>query len=154
MTVASNLQSIISPAVEALGYELIGCELHTQPGGSLLRVYVDNPEGNGITLDDCAKISRQISALLDVQDPIRGRYVLEVSSPGMDRPLFTADHYKRFVGYRAKIRLRIPREEGRRNFSGVIKAVEGEKITFQPDEEAVLELNLNEIEKAKLVSDH
>lgn len=144
-----QLQDILASAVEALGYELVGCELHGQQGRSLLRVYVEGPEGASVTLDDCAKISRQISAVLDVADPIRGRYLLEVSSPGLERPLFTADHYRRFIGHRVKLRLRVPRE-GQRNFNGIIEAVKDDQITFQLDE-ATLELHLSEIDKAKLV---
>src|SRR5437870_3087505 len=113
-----RLNQIIAPAVAALGYELVGCELAQDSGRQILRVYVDGE--NGITLDGCAAVSRQISAVLDVEDPIKGRFLLEVSSPGLERPLFSLAHYQRFIGHKAKLRLRQPQEDGRRNFTGII----------------------------------
>ncbi|WP_423064224.1 ribosome maturation factor RimP [Candidiatus Paracoxiella cheracis] len=149
MIKTEQLQRLLAPTVESLGYELVGCELHSRHRHSLLRVYVDRPEG--VTLDDCAKISRQISAILDVEDLISGSYDLEVSSPGIERPLFALNHYQQYIGRGVKLRLRIPRE-GQRNYKGVIKAVEGEKIILQLDEGS-LELDLSEIDKAKLTAD-
>ena len=87
----AHLRQLFEPVISLLGYELVGIEYHGQGGNTTLRVYIDAVEG--VTLDDCAKVSRQLSGLLDVEDPIRERYTLEVSSPGLDRPLFTKDHF-------------------------------------------------------------
>jgi len=150
MVKTEQLQRLLAPTVEGLGYELVGCELHSQHQHSLLRVYVDSPKG--VNLDDCAKISRQISAVLDVEDVISGKYNLEVSSPGIERPLFVLDHYRQYVGHGVKLRLRIPRD-GRRNYKGVIESAENEKIIIRLDEEESLELDVREIDKAKLTAD-
>lgn len=149
MVKTEQLQRLLAPTVEDLGYVLIGCELHSRPRHSLLRVYVDRPAG--VTADDCAKISRQISAVLDVEDPLSGSYDLEVSSPGLNRPLFVLDHYRQYIGRRIRLRLRIPRA-GQRNYKGVIKAVVDEKIIIQSDEES-LEIDFSEVDRAKLISD-
>jgi ribosome maturation factor RimP len=144
-----QLQQIIAPAVAALGYELVGCELHRQQGMSLLRVYVDRP--TGVSLDDCAKISRQISAVLDVEDPISGRYHLEVSSPGLERPLFTSEHFRQFIGRKVNVLLRQP-QNGRRRYRGVIQAVNGEQITLIVDD-AMVVISHDNVDKANLIAD-
>lgn len=144
-----RLEQIIEPAVAALGYELVGCRLYLQGGHNLLRIYVDGP--SGIRLEDCVKISRQISALLDVEDPINARYDLEVSSPGIERPLFKAEHYRQFIGRVANVTLRRP-EGDRRRYRGVIHAVTGEEITLKIDE-TLMVFALDNIEKANLVAD-
>ncbi|ABS77646.1 ribosome maturation factor [Coxiella burnetii] len=150
MSQARTLHRLIAPAVEALGFELVGCELFRRGATRILQVFVDKP--GGIGLDECAKVSRQISAVLDVEDPIRGRYTLEVSSPGLERPLYTANHYRRFIGNKAKIRLREPRE-GQRQFRGMIVAVDNEEqVTLQLDNK-ILKVPLGEIEKANLIAD-
>jgi ribosome maturation factor RimP len=113
----------------------------------LLRVYIDSPDG--ISVEDCATVSRQISALLDVEDPISGEYLLEVSSPGMDRPLYTLDHFARFAGELIKLRLRAP-VEGRRNFSGVLKGVEEDDVVVEVDAHEYL-LPFDLIERANVV---
>ena len=112
-----NMQRPIESAVQGLGYELVGVEYLPQGRRSLLRVYIDTP--GGVTVDDCERVSHQVSGVLDVEDPIRGQYVLEVSSPGLDRPLFTAEHFQRFAGSRVRLRTSPPLD-GRRNFSGLI----------------------------------
>ena len=101
-----SLEAIIEPAVTAFGYELLGCEsVSAGKGQRLLRVYVDS--ARGVTIDECAKISRQISAVLDVEDPIKGRYYLEVSSPGIERPLFTVAQCQRYLGQTVSVRLKV-----------------------------------------------
>ena len=100
---------------------------------ALLRIYVDS--ANGVNLDECAKVSRQISAVLDVEDPIQGHYYLEVSSPGIDRPLFTIDQCQGYLGKPVAIRLRVPKA-GRRNFTGTLVQVENEQISLQLDDQA------------------
>lgn len=144
-----KLSSMIAPAVAALGYEFVGCEYYPQGRHSLLRVYIDAERG--VTIQDCEQASRQISSVLDVEDPIQGRYALEVSSPGSDRPLFTLEHFRRFSGRLVRIRLFIPRND-RRNYKGVLEAVTDEAITVTGDGETWV-LPLIEIEKANLVPD-
>lgn len=121
------LQELIAPIVTSLGCELWGLEYLTQGRYTTLRIFIDAPAG--VSLDSCEKVSRQISAVLDVEDPIQGEYTLEVSSPGMDRPLYTAEQYARYIGETISARLRIARE-GRRRFKGEIVKVEGSEVTL------------------------
>jgi ribosome maturation factor RimP len=142
-----QLQAIIEPAVTALGYELVGIEYISQGKHSVLRVYIDQEEG--ITVDDCAAVSHQVSAVLDVEDPIKGVYTLEVSSPGLDRPLFSEAHYERYLGNMAEIRLRSP-VDGRRKFKGRLQAVRDGQVEIEVDGERHT-LALDNVEKAHLV---
>ena len=149
MARSDRLTELVASAVEPLGYELLGVEYVPQGRHSLLRIYIDSPEG--ITLDDCERASRQVSAVLDVDDPIKGQYTLEMSSPGLDRPLFTAAHFVQFVGHEVKLRLHSP-IDGRRKFKAVINRVDGDQIhltTSDTDEE--WQTSLDNIEKANLV---
>ena len=91
--IAETLRDSLASIVEALGYEFVGSEIVGQGKHAVLRIYIDSE--NGITIDDCSKVSYQVSAMLDVEDPIRGEYDLEVSSPGIDRPLFELSHFKK-----------------------------------------------------------
>jgi len=143
----ANIQVLIEPAVTALGYELVGAEYLSQGRHSLLRIYIDSDDG--ITLEDCERVSHQVSGILDVEDAIQGHYSLEVSSPGLDRPLFTLDHFKRFIGKQAKIKLSAP-IDGRRKFNGVIRAVKESLVVLEMDAEE-FELPFSAIEKANLV---
>jgi ribosome maturation factor RimP len=121
------LQGLLTPTVEALGYELWGCTYMPRGKYGLLRVYIDSTEG--IHLTDCERVSRQISAVLDVEDPILNAYTLEVSSPGLDRPLFTAEQFHRYIGAKVQIRLHAL-VDNRRNLQGILQAVQGNKITI------------------------
>ena len=112
---------MITAPVEALGFELVGIGF-IRGRTSTLRIYIDSEDG--INVDDCADVSHQVSAVLDVEDPITVAYNLEVSSPGLDRPLFTAEHYARFVGAEVTLVLRMA-VQNRRKWQGVIKAVDG-----------------------------
>jgi ribosome maturation factor RimP len=144
---SARLQQMVDPAVTALGYELVGIEHLPQGRHSLLRIYIDAPDG--ITVDDCERVSRQVSALFDVEDPIQGHYTLEVSSPGLDRPLFTAAHYERFAGSDVQLRLFAPRD-GRRKYKGRLLGMrEGQVVVVVDDVEQAFALE--EIEKAQLV---
>ncbi len=145
--VDERLQRLLQPVVEMLGYELVGIEYFPSGHHYILRVYID--KASGITLDDCEVVSHQVSALLDVEDPIRGRYTLEVSSPGLDRPLFTAEHFQRFCGRQVKLRLVTP-VNGRRNFKGLLQGLDEGKVTLEVDGER-LDLPLEDIERARLV---
>jgi len=124
-----RLIALLEPPLRALGYELV--DLETRTGGNgLLRIYIDQEAG--VNLEDCARVSRQIGTLLDVEEPLPGSYTLEVSSPGLDRPLRTAEHFERFVGQQAKIRLMLP-IEGRRNFKGRLCGIEDENVVIDVD---------------------
>ena len=142
-----QLHGMLAPVIEAMGFQCWGIEYIAQGKHSVLRVYIEHAEG--ITVDGCEAVSRQISAVLDVEDPISGEYVLEVSSPGMDRPLFELQQYRNLVGQEVKIRLRSPIEE-RRNFQGILRGVEAEDVVVQGDNYEYL-LPFELIEKANIV---
>lgn len=145
----AHVQALLAPVIQALGYELVGIEYLSQGRGAVLRVYIDSP--TGISADDCKRVSHQVSGVLDVEDPIAGSYDLEVSSPGLDRPLFTAEQFARFVGHKARIRLSVPLD-GRRNFSGVLEGVEDNAVLVEEDGVQFC-LSLSAIDKARLVPD-
>jgi ribosome maturation factor RimP len=122
---ANGLHPLLAPAVKALGYELLGIERRQGKAGTLLRIYIDSDAG--ITVDDCGRVSHQISGILDVEDPIRGPYTLEVSSPGLDRPLFTKAHFERFKG--AEVKMEISRPiNGRRRLTCQLADVRGDEV--------------------------
>ncbi|MGO1691887.1 MAG: ribosome maturation factor RimP [Marinobacter sp.] len=143
-----QLEDILQPVVEGLGYEFWGIEYRSRGYQSLLRVFIDDVE-NGVGVDDCEKVSRQISGVMDVEDPIKTEYTLEVSSPGMDRPLFRPEQYQAFVGHQVQIRLRMA-FDGRRKFQGLIKAVEGEDVVVIVDDHEYL-LPFDSIERANII---
>ncbi len=145
-----RLTRLVASAVEALELELVGVEYIGQGAHSVLRVYIDSEQG--ITLDDCSRASHQISGVLEVEDPIRGKYNLEVSSPGLDRPLFSLAHFERFTGQGVKLRLRQP-VRGQRKFKGTIEAIKDGHIQIALDDSQVLDLEIDEIEKANLIPD-
>ncbi|MCU0766489.1 MAG: ribosome maturation factor RimP [Gammaproteobacteria bacterium] len=143
-----RLVGLVERVVGPMGYELVGVQLQGRgAAGMLLRVFIDHADG--ITLDDCAAVSHQLSGALDVEDPIRERYTLEVSSPGLDRPLFTLADYERFAGHRAKLRL-ARLADGRRNFAGVLRGASGGRIRIEVDGQ-VLEFPHGDVESARLV---
>ena len=143
----SGLRTMIEPGIRALGYELVDVEYAPASGRNLLRIYIDRPAG--ITVDDCAKVSRQVSAALDVEDPISEAYTLEVSSPGLDRPLVKREDFERFAGASIKVRMREAVLE-RRNFKGLLVGVEGDAIVVDVDQER-FHLPIARIERARLV---
>lgn len=126
-----RLFAILEPPLAAMGFELADIDAHLGRRG-LLRLYIDR--AGGVTVDDCQRVSEQIGALLDVEDPLPGSYVLEVSSPGFDRRLRKLEHFERFSGERAKVELRDPLE-GRRNFTGRLVGVEGSSVLLEVDGE-------------------
>ena len=144
----TRIVELIQPTVEALGVELWGVEYLIQGKYSVLRVYIDRPD-EGVTIDDCERVSRQISGIFDVEDPIPGEYTLEVSSPGMDRPLFQLSQFALYVGEAASVRLRTP-VEGRRKFKGVIQSVGDDSVTLLVDGKEY-PLPAGAIDKANLV---
>lgn len=145
-TLEQKLTEMISAPVEALGFELVGLEF-IRARVSTLRVYIDSEEG--ITVDNCADVSHQVSAVLDVEDPISVLYNLEISSPGLERPLFKAEHYQRFVGDEVSLLLCMAMQN-RRRWQGIIKAVDGEMITVTVDGKDEV-FALSNIQKANLV---
>ena len=136
---------LVEPAVEGLGYELVELEYRSS-GNGLVRLYIDSSEGVG--LDDCERVSHEISALLDVEDTIPGQYVLEVSSPGANRVLRKTSHFSDFAGKRVKVELK-RLHEGRRRFTGKLVGVEDDEVLAQTDEELV-RLGFSMIAKARL----
>lgn len=153
----SEIAELLGPTIASLGLELLGIEYLPAPGGATLRLYIDVPAGEGgadlrtVTIDDCEAVSREVSAQLDVADPISGNYTLEVSSPGLDRPLFTPVQFARFLGEQAKVALKLP-QDGRRRLQGTILRVEGGNVAFELDG-AEFVVAADNIDKARLVPD-
>jgi ribosome maturation factor RimP len=141
-----QIAAMLQTTVAALGYVLWGVEHVAQGRHSVVRIYIDSPAG--ITVDDCAVVSEQVSSILDVEDPITGEYTLEVSSPGMDRLLFNLEQYSGYVGETVDLRLRSA-FEGRRRFKGMLKGIEGEDVVIQIDDHEFL-LPYGAIEKARV----
>ena len=131
-----------------MGYELVGIEYRAHGRNGVLSVYID--ARSGVTLEDCERVSYQVSGLLDVEDPISGRYTLEVSSPGLDRPLFSKEHFVRFAGRRVRIQLHTPLE-GRRKFTGILHGMRGEQEVVIEQDGTELCLPLEWIKLARLV---
>src|SRR3546814_10671121 len=152
---ATQIATLLAPTIQSLGLELLGAEYLPAPGSAVLRLYFDVPadaeEGRLVGIEDCEAVSREVSAQLDVEDPISGNYTLEVSSPGVDRPLFAAEQFARFIGERAKVGLKLP-QDGRRRLQGVITAVDGASIAFDVDGTPVA-VGFDNIDKARLVTD-
>ena len=142
-----KLLELLMPEIESLGYELVELDVPAPGGVGVLRIYIDRDEGIG--LDDCERVSHRVSGVLDVEDPIPGQYVLEVSSPGLDRPLRIEEHFRRQVGRVVKIVLE-PGRPGRRRYKGKIVAVDGGLLEIEVDGEGVT-LPLSDIESARLV---
>ena len=141
------ITELIDTTIQVLGLDLWGVELLQQGKYSLLRIYIEREEG--VTIEDCEKVSRQVSALLDVEDPIAGEYTLEVSSPGMDRPLFSIEHYSKYVGSEVDLKLRRP-INGRRKFKGQIIKISGDIVGLLVDG-SEYGLEFSDIEKASIV---
>ena len=156
---ATEIATLLAPTVQAIGLELLGVEYLPAPGGATLRLYIDVPAGAApvdgqertVGIEDCEAVSREVSAQLDVADPISGHYTLEVSSPGVDRPLFDATQFARFAGETAKVALKLP-QDGRRRLQGPIVSVAGNGITFDVDGKPFV-VAVDNIEKARLVPD-
>lgn len=144
-----KIREVAQPPVEGAGYELVELEYKREPVGWIVRIFIDAP--GGISLDDCARVSRELSAVLDVHDVVPHAYNLEVSSPGLNRPLRTADHFRKQIGHKAKVRL-LTGVEGRRNFSGkIVRVADQDKpaVTMDVDGKEWT-LPLDDLEKAHL----
>lgn len=141
------LHALIEPVVDAMGFELWGVDHISQGKHSRLLIYID--QESGVSVDDCADVSRQISAVLDVEDPIAGQFRLEVSSPGMDRPLFTLGQFERYAGHVVSVKLRVA-FDGRRKFQGLLAGVEADEVLLQVDGEEYC-FPVETIEQARVV---
>jgi len=142
-----ELRKLLEPTIEKMGYELIDLELQLGGKSGAVRLFIDHPEGIG--LDDCEKVSRVISALLDVEDPLPGHYNLEVSSPGLDRKLTKIEHFQRFAGEIVKVKTRFP-VGGRKRFRGTLLSSDDETIVVEVDGESHT-LPMATIDSARLV---
>ncbi len=142
-----TLIRLLEPVIEAMGYELLGIEQASKGGTDLLRIYID--QDGGIRVEDCERVSGQVSGVLDVEDPLKGAYTLEVSSPGLDRPLFTLAQFEQHIGAEANVRLRQPLAD-RRRLRGIIEAVENNTIVMQVDG-VRYEIDPDRVEHARLI---
>ena len=148
---SEEIVELLSPTVQALGMELLGIEYAASGSSALLRLYIDVAD-RPVNVEDCETVSREVSAVLDVEDPITSNYTLEVSSPGIDRPLFTLAHFARFVGEQAKVNLRLP-QDGRRRVQGEIAAAQDGRVTLVMEKGETFVVAMDNIEKARLVPD-
>lgn len=145
-----HLLLLIKTIVDGLGYELVGVEFNPHPNRALLKIYIDAKRG--VLIEDCAKVSHQLSGMLDVENPISGDYQLEVSSPGVDRPFFELNQFKQFIGSTIVVNLFKPINK-QRKITGQIKKVHGD-IVFTQVNNQVLEIPIKAMSKARLVSDY
>lgn len=150
MAAIDRLNSLLKPLVEDLGYEFVGVEYLSNPKNRLVRIYIDRPEV-GIGVDDCERVSHEVSALMDVEEPVSGQYTLEVSSPGLERPLFEPAHFQRFAGEQARIVMHVP-IEGRRKFKGRIVRADEDVVVLEVDG-VDCELPLGGVHRATLAPD-
>ncbi|MDA7773825.1 ribosome maturation factor RimP [Pseudomonadales bacterium] len=132
---STQLRSLIEPVVTGMGFELWGVEYLTQGRYSVLKIFIDSE--NGIDVDDCASVSRQVGSLLDVEEPLRGQYTLEVSSPGMDRRLFTFEQFDLMKGFQVKLKLNKP-FDGKKRFTGLLVGTEDKEVVLRVGEEETL----------------
>ncbi len=146
--VSPGIESVIAPVVSGLGYEFVGAQFGQAENGQTLRVFIDTE--NGVVVEDCVTVSKQLSAVLDVEDTIKSAYQLEVSSPGIDRPLFTTDHFAQQLKEVVKVKMAVA-VDGRRNFKGELIAVENDVVLIEVDG-IDYNLPINDIEEAHLVA--
>ncbi len=148
MAVADQVEQLIEAPIESLGYEVVGVEYNKNGRDAILRIYIDSEQG--ISIEDCERVSHQVSGILDVEEMITAAYSLEVSSPGFDRPLFKARDFERFTGSEAKISMKLP-INGRRNFKGMLQGFSDGNILIEVDGE-VYDLPLTKLAKARLIA--
>ena len=148
-----KLTQMLKPAVEGLGYELVGIENLPMGKHTVLRIYIDSADGDGITVNDCSRVSHQVSGVLEVEEPIKGQFTLEVSSPGIDRPLFSFEQFEQFVGSKVKLKL-FHAIEGKRKITGMIESINGDDIIIKDaDSDSSFQLQMDDIDKANIISD-
>jgi len=149
MQLSDRIAAMIEPALTAMGYDIVRVQLGGSRHSATLQIMCDREDGRPVTLDDCAEISRLASAVLDVEDPIAGEYTLEVSSPGLDRPLTRPKDFERFTGAEARVELSLP-VDGQKRFKGVLRGLDDEAVILETGD-GRQRLALADIEKAKLV---
>ena len=142
-----GLEALFAPIIEGLGYSLWGVELRSSQKHAHVKIFIDHDDG--ITVDDCSEVSHQISGVLDVEDPISVAYTLEVSSPGVERPLMKLEHYKKYIGNIIKVRLSWAVNE-RKNYLGMLKNVSDDEIVMEVDQQKV-EFPFNAVKRANLI---
>ena len=145
-----HLVNLLEPVVTGLGYECVGIDYNPHPKNGMLRIYIDSEAG--ILLDDCTKVSHQISGVLDVEDPIQGEYQLEVSSPGADRPFFKLGQFERFIGSKVSVHL-YKSVAGRRKLNATILGVKDDSVLLQ-EADQVFEIPFDAMSKARLVPEY
>jgi ribosome maturation factor RimP len=148
MAVSDQIEQLVEGPIISLGYVLVGIEYVKNGQNTVLRIYIDSDQG--ISIEDCERVSHQVNGILEVEDPISRAYSLEVSSPGFDRPLFKQKDFERFVGVQAKVVMKLP-IQGRRNFKGLLDGFSEGNILIEVDGE-VYELPLTKMSKARLVA--
>lgn len=148
MAVSDQIEALIETPIESLGYVLVGVEYIKNGQETVLRIYIDSEQG--ISLEDCERVSHQVNGILEVEDPISSAYSLEVSSPGFDRPLFKQRDFEQFVGSQAKIAMKLP-ILGRRNFKGILHGFKEGNILIEVDGE-LYDLPFTKLAKARLVA--
>ena len=148
MAISDQIELLVEAPIESLGYELVGVEYIKNGADTVLRLYIDAEQGIGI--EDCERVSHQVSGILEVEDPISSAYSLEVSSPGFDRPLFKERDFVRFSGQEVKISMKLP-IQGRRNFKGLLQGFSDGNILVEVDGE-IYELPLTKLSKAKIIA--
>jgi len=146
----THLWELFEPVVKGMGYDLIEIEHFPNPKHGVLRLYIDKEDG--VNVDDCSSVSRQISALIDVEDPVSGQFNLEISSPGSDRPLRRLVDFQRFVGSLVKLKTVMPLQ-GQRNFKGRLLEVSEETVVIETDDEEI-SLPMSTIDKARIVPEY
>ncbi|HLW28807.1 MAG TPA: ribosome maturation factor RimP [Kiloniellales bacterium] len=147
---AAEVERLIAPTVVDLGFEIVRVQLTGEGGRQTLQVMAERPDGT-MTIDDCADLSASISAILDVEDPISGAYSLEVSSPGLDRPLTRLKDFRVWAGFEARVEMEVP-QEGRKRFRGRLRGVEGEEVLLHNlDDDEIYRLPFSDIGRAKLI---
>ncbi|VAW53216.1 Bacterial ribosome SSU maturation protein RimP [hydrothermal vent metagenome] len=153
----THLWELFEPVINGMGFDLIEIEHFPNPKHGVLRLFIDKPldsngETSGVVIEDCSAVSRQISALIDVEDPINGKFNLEVSSPGLDRPLRRLQDFQRFTGSLVKLKTVMPME-GQRNFKGRLLEASENSVTIETDEEEI-SLPMSAIDKARIVPEY
>ncbi len=148
MALNTRLETLIQPVVESIGYELWGIEFKPRGKDSLLRVYIDSPQG--VDVEACAKVSSQVSAVLDVEDPISEHYSLEISSPGLDRPLFKLSQFVRYIGEELKLSLLVPIAK-RRKIKAELVGVEEKKLLLLSEKGESYEVPFHQVRHAHLI---
>lgn len=145
-----KITTLAAPVIADLGFALVLVKILGEAGGTTVQILAENPETHNINIDECAKISRALSAVFDVEDPINGKYRLEVSSPGIDRPLTRLEDFKTYEGYEIKVESDTPAENGQKKFRGRLTGLDGETI-LMTTEQGNAQIPYASITKAKLV---